>query len=122
MSLAVADLFHARWSATIHHEWTRHLTHARPELAARLPALAERMNAAVPDSVMTGCEHLIASVELPDPDDRHVVAAAIVGHADAIVTATVLQPPITRGPVLGKKSAAEPCGARLLNLSADRGE
>lgn len=86
MSLAVADLFHARWSATIHREWTRHLTHARPELGARLPALVERMNAAVPDSVVTGYEHLIASIELPDPDDRHVVAAAIVGHADAIVT------------------------------------
>ena len=35
------------------------------------------MNAHVRDSLITGCEHLIQSVESPDADDRHVVAAAI---------------------------------------------
>jgi predicted nucleic acid-binding protein len=86
MSLAVADLYHARWSATIQAEWMRNLSSQRPDIAARLPALADAMNAAVPDSVITGYESLISSIELPDADDRHVVAAAIVGHADAIVT------------------------------------
>ena len=44
------------------------------------------MNASVPDCLVTNYEKLANSIELPDPGDRHVVAAAIVGHADAIVT------------------------------------
>jgi len=44
------------------------------------------MNAHVRDSLITGFEHLIASIVLPDADDRHVVAAAIHGGASLIVT------------------------------------
>ena len=40
----------------------------------------------MPDCLVTSYEKLVNSIELPDPDDRHVVAATIVGHADAIVT------------------------------------
>lgn len=86
LSLAVERLYHARWSATIHDEWTRNLLKDRPELATKLAAVVERMNASVPDCLVTNYEKLAGSIELPDPDDRHVVAAAIVGHADAIVT------------------------------------
>jgi predicted nucleic acid-binding protein len=99
LSLAVERLYHARWTTTIHAEWMRNLAEDRPEIAARLPQLAERMNASVPDCLVTNYEKLITSIDLPDPDDRHVVAAAIAGHADAIVTfntkdfpADVLQP------------------------------
>jgi hypothetical protein len=38
------------------------------------------------DSLVMGYEALIESLHLPDPDDRHVLAAAIVGRADVIVT------------------------------------
>jgi len=79
----VERLYHARRSATIHDEWTRNLAKDRPELAAKLPLVVERMNASVPDCLVTNYEKLAGSIELPDPDDRHVVAAAIVGHADA---------------------------------------
>lgn len=36
--------------------------------------------------IVDGYSQLIASVELPDPDDRHVLAAAIQGHAQYILT------------------------------------
>lgn len=44
------------------------------------------MNANVLDSVIKGYEPLINGLELPDKDDRHVLAAAIQGNAETIVT------------------------------------
>jgi len=41
---------------------------------------------AVREALVTGYQDWIPQVELPDPDDRHVVAAAIVGKAEVIVT------------------------------------
>lgn len=89
MSLAVERLYHAKWSQMIHNEWISNLLGDRPELASKIPAVVELMNSAVPDCVVTNFEHLINCIELPDINDRHVLAAAIVGHADAIVTFNV---------------------------------
>jgi hypothetical protein len=44
------------------------------------------MDAATCDAVVTGYEQLIPTLELPDPHDRHVLAAAIVGRCDIIIT------------------------------------
>ncbi len=44
------------------------------------------MDQAAPDALGTGYESLIESIELPDPDDRHVLAAAIRCGASVIVT------------------------------------
>ena len=38
------------------------------------------MDTATRDSLVTGYEALIDTLSLPDPDDRHVLAAAIVGR------------------------------------------
>lgn len=86
MSLAVEGLYHAKWSTLIHEEWMRNLSADRPDIADRLPAVAALMNSTIPDSLVTGFESLIPSLSLPDPQDRHVLAVAIAGHADAIVT------------------------------------
>lgn len=58
------------------------------------------MTDSFPDATINGWEELESSLTLPDPDDRHLVAAAIRGRADAIVTANlsdfpadVLEPP-----------------------------
>lgn len=89
MSLAVERLYHAKWSEMIHGEWINNLVQDRPELVDKIPAVVELMNSAVPDCVVTNFEHLIDCIQLPDINDRHVLAAAIVGHADAIVTFNV---------------------------------
>lgn len=44
------------------------------------------MTATIPDCLVTHYEPLVDALQLPDPGDRHVLAAAITGHADAIVT------------------------------------
>lgn len=84
--LAVTGLFAARWTREIHSEWSRNLIADRPELADRLSRTIELMDKAVPDSLVTGHEALIDTLTLPDPDDRHVLAAAIRAGAQLIVT------------------------------------
>ncbi len=86
LSLAADGLYHARWTARIHDEWVRNLGRNRPEIESQLAALVELMNRSVPDCLVENYEGLVAGLVLPDPDDRHVLAAAIAGHADAIVT------------------------------------
>ncbi|WP_354002110.1 PIN domain-containing protein [Pseudotabrizicola sediminis] len=44
------------------------------------------MDRATRDCLVTGYEALMPALTLPDADDRHVLAAAIVGRCDAIVT------------------------------------
>jgi hypothetical protein len=44
------------------------------------------MKAVLPDADVAGYQDLIPGLSLPDPDDRHVLAAAIAGKASLIVT------------------------------------
>ena len=87
MELAATGLFAARWSAGIHAEWVRHVIQDRPDLSLQqIERRRDQMDAAVPQALVTGYEPLIAGLKLPDPGDRHVLAAAITGRADVIVT------------------------------------
>jgi len=86
MRLATTGLFAARWTEQIHDEWTSNLLKKRPELAEAIPRTVELMGRAVPDALITGHEPLIQGLVLPDPDDRHVLAAAIRAGAQLIVT------------------------------------
>lgn len=86
MRLALTGLFRARWTAQIHDEWTRNLLEKRPELKDALQRTVELMNRAVPNCLVTGHERFIENIDLPDPDDRHVLAAAIVAGAQLIIT------------------------------------
>ncbi len=47
------------------------------------------MDLHAPEAIVTGFEDLIDGLHLPDPNDRHVLAAAIRGRADVIVTANL---------------------------------
>ncbi|TAM03668.1 MAG: PIN domain-containing protein [Paraburkholderia sp.] len=87
LSLSVAGLFRARWTEDIHNEWIRNLLKQRNDLQPEaLQRTRQMMDQSVPDCLITGYASFIESLELPDPNDRHVLAAAIVGHADSIVT------------------------------------
>ncbi|RFA06606.1 PIN domain-containing protein [Subtercola boreus] len=77
----------AKWSELILDEVFRNLILNRPDLKTEsLTRTRALMNDAIRDSTVTGHEHLIDKLELPDPDDRHVLAAAIHAQAEVIVT------------------------------------
>jgi len=88
MYLAAGDQFRARWTEDIHEEWTRNLLLNRPDLDKnKLVRVRELMDSHMPGALVTGYHSLIDGIiGLPDTNDRHVVAAAIVAQAEAIVT------------------------------------
>ena len=87
MRLTLEGLFHAKWSAMIYEEWIRAVLRDNPHIPpARLYALRDAMDDRIDDAIVTDYEHLIETLVLPDPDDRHVLAAAIAGDAHVIVT------------------------------------
>ena len=87
LQLSAADLFRAKWTADIHREWIKALLRKEPHRdRARLERTRDLMDSSTRDCLVTGYEALIPALELPDLDDRHVLAAAIVGRCDAIVT------------------------------------
>ncbi|PAU59029.1 PIN domain-containing protein [Pseudomonas sp. PIC25] len=87
MHLALTGVYRARWTAQIHDEWKRNLLINRQDLTqAQLDRTSAAMDRAIPDALVTGYEPLCAGLTLPDPDDRHVLAAAIKCSASVIVT------------------------------------
>jgi predicted nucleic acid-binding protein len=94
LSLAHADLYAAKWSADIQREWLVARLAKFPGTEQANLAKAQAMCEAIPDCMVTGYEPFIQCLKLPDPNDRHVLAAAIVGHADAIVTYNVADFPL----------------------------
>jgi predicted nucleic acid-binding protein len=99
LQLATANLFRAQWSEEIQEEWINALLREGRHTREQLERTKDLMNAALLDANVTDYASYIGAVTLPDPNDRHVVAAAIKGRADAIVTfnlgdfpATVLAP------------------------------
>jgi predicted nucleic acid-binding protein len=85
--IAQHGLVQAKWTDEILDEMLRNLGKNRPDIPEeRRSRLRDRMNEAVADCLVTGYEPFIEILELPDPDDRHVLAAAIRSGAQVIVT------------------------------------
>lgn len=90
LHLADVNLFTPKWTNQIQEEWVRNLLLNRPDLTAeQLHRTTGAMNEAFADATVTGYETLINAIQLPDPDDRHVLAAAIRCHASLIITANL---------------------------------
>lgn len=99
MLLRLADryLFVPLWSADIHEEWIRSLLADRPDLdAAVLERTRTVMDGHFPEAIVIGYESLAGDLDLPDPGDRHVLAAAIAGQAQVIVTRNLRHFPADR--------------------------
>jgi hypothetical protein len=87
MHLALTGLFRAKWSASVHEEWMSSVLASRPDLTrSQLERTRALMDQHAADALVIGYEDLIPGLDLPDPNDRHVLAAAIRGRADVIVT------------------------------------
>ena len=85
--VAQAGLVQAKWTEQILDEVFGNLTANRPDLdPQKLTRTRELMNRAVRGCLVTGHEPLIDAIDLPDPGDRHVLAAAIRARAQVIVT------------------------------------
>ncbi|GGU29970.1 PIN domain-containing protein [Nocardioides albus] len=85
--LGLADIVTPRWTETILDETFRNLRANRPDLDPSVLGRTRRlMGVAIPDASITGYEYLIDDLDLPDPDDRHVLAAALHIRAETIVT------------------------------------
>jgi len=106
LSLAVEGMYRPVWSAEIlreleyeeaHKLVTRHgldYAHAAPQ-ASRLVAT---LRLAFDDAEVTGWEPLAGTYALPDPDDEHVLAAAVVAGPARSLPATSRTSPATRCP------------------------
>lgn len=116
LSLAIERLYRPLWSTAIFDELEFHETqklvgrgeHADPA-AVRARRLVEQMSSAFDDALVENWEPLEGTFGLPDPDDEHVVAAAMVGGAEVIVTSNLKDFPPQRIP--------EPLKASLLPSS-----
>lgn len=88
MHLGLTGLYQPKWTDRIQQEWQRSLLVRRPHIRVEQLRRTEMlMNQALPDARIVGYEDIIEGLELPDPDDKHVLAAAIRSGATAIVTA-----------------------------------
>lgn len=93
LSLAAEGLYRPVWSevilAELEYEEAAKLTRrgaAHSDAERRAAHLIRQMRLAFDDAEIAGWEGLDGTYGLPDPDDEHVVAAAVVAGAGAIIT------------------------------------
>ncbi|MEU4014875.1 PIN domain-containing protein [Microbacterium sp. NPDC028030] len=90
LRMADAGAFRPLWSQKVLDEALSALERIHPDAdPSRFRSRFRSMNEAFDDALVEGWESLVAGIELPDPDDAHVVAAALLGRADVIVTENV---------------------------------
>ena len=107
MWLTIRLAFQPKWTEQIHAEWMENLLKNRPDLtSARLERTRELMDRWGRDWSVPEYEPLVDTLVLPDPDDRHVLAAAIASKASEIITFNLSDFP---------SSVLEPLGIRAVH-------
>lgn len=86
LAVAATGAFTPLWSARIIEEWQRATTKLGPDGVAQAGAEAVLLARDWPQAEVTWPASLEARLWLPDPADVHVLAAAVAGSADVIVT------------------------------------
>jgi predicted nucleic acid-binding protein len=90
LRVAERELYRPLWSDRVLAEAADAILEIHPDLEPdRVAKRFAAMNDTFEDALVDGWEPLEVTVSLPDPDDRHVLAAAMRGRADAIVTANL---------------------------------
>jgi predicted nucleic acid-binding protein len=84
--MAQSKMFRARWTERVHEEWMRNVAQKRNLDISQLEKIRTCMDRSVLNCLVTDYERLEQSFHLPDPDDRHVLAAAIKSGAELILT------------------------------------
>ncbi|MGB1035402.1 MAG: RSP_2648 family PIN domain-containing protein, partial [Primorskyibacter sp.] len=86
LGTAQAGLYQPQWSVRVAEEWARAAARHGPADEARARGEAALMARDFPKGRVNYPPSLEDRLWLPDPNDRHVLAAAIAGSADVIVT------------------------------------
>jgi predicted nucleic acid-binding protein len=86
MGAARVGVFEPLWSARLLEEWARAAIKLGPEGEAQARAEIALLRAAWPKAEVPPSPGVAARLYLPDENDVHVLAAAITGHADIIMT------------------------------------
>lgn len=86
LGVAARGLYEPQWSDRILREWVLATAKLGPVAQAMAQGDAALARAAFPRASVREQPNIEARLALPDPNDVHVLAVAIAGHADAIVT------------------------------------
>jgi hypothetical protein len=90
MRLALAEAYRPLWSDRVQKEWTEALARDRPDLPReKIERVRALMEQHVPEATVEDYDALRAQLTLPDDGDCHVLAAAIKGGAEILVTANL---------------------------------
>ena len=86
LGVARAGLFSPYWSPRILEEWARAATKLGPQGEAQARSEIAMLQRAWPDATLRHPPELERRLWLPDANDLHVLASAISGSCDAIMT------------------------------------
>ena len=90
MRLALAEAYRPLWSDCVQKEWTEALARERPDLPRdKIERVRALMEQHIPEATVEDYDALVGQLALPDDGDRHVLAAAIKGDAEILVTANL---------------------------------